>query len=289
MSNLHVGNLDKNKISQHVFDQLVHYLKYASSAYTPVCPRPNGSMLITHFSDPVAGIVEGFVARDVHRKELVVALRGSASVADVLLDTQVQLVPLVSPGVSIPHDVQVHAGFLTAWNSVGVQVLAILAEQLVLHGDIKTIVTSGHSLGGALATLSAISANQRFPQCRVITYSYGAPRTGNKAFAEFVNKSLGENAFRVVHTHDGVPTMIPQSLGYHHHGIEYWQEYEPAIAENVVKCEPQGEDPSCSLSIPSGGVNDAHMKKLTVVMIIVIVVGGHKYGNKEGILRCSGQ
>lgn len=56
--------------------------------------------------------------------------------------------------------------------------LAILAEQLVLHGDIKTIVTSGHSLGGALATLSAISANQRFPQCRVITYSYGAPRIG---------------------------------------------------------------------------------------------------------------
>ncbi|KAJ3912214.1 Alpha/Beta hydrolase protein [Lentinula edodes] len=218
--------------------------------------------------------MEGFVARDVHRKELVVALRGSASVADVLLDTQVQLVPLVSPGVSIPRsqfhsspdDVQVHAGFLTAWNSVGVQVLAILAEQLVLHGDIKTIVTSGHSLGGALATLSAISANQRFPQCRVITYSYGAPRTGNKAFAEFVNKSLGENAFRVVHTHDGVPTMIPQSLGYHHHGIEYWQEYEPAIAENVVKCEPQGEDPSCSLSIPSGGVNDAHMKYFGIVI-----------------------
>ncbi|KAJ3805149.1 Alpha/Beta hydrolase protein [Lentinula aff. lateritia] len=216
----------------------------------------------------------GFVARDVHRKELVVALRGSASVADVLLDTQVQLVPLVSPGVSIPRsqshsspdDAQVHAGFLTAWNSVGVQVLAILAEQLFRHRDIKTIVTSGHSLGGALATLSAISANQRFPQCRVITYSYGAPRTGNKAFAEFVNKSLGENAFRVVHTHDGVPTMIPQSLGYHHHGIEYWQEYEPAIAENVVKCDPQGEDPSCSLSIPSGGVNDAHMKYFGIVI-----------------------
>ncbi|KAJ4494048.1 Alpha/Beta hydrolase protein [Lentinula edodes] len=229
-------------------------------------PIHHGNPSFSQFSDPVAGIVEGFVARDSSREELVVALRGSASVADVLLDTQVQLVPLVSPGVSIPHDVQVHAGFLTAWNSVGVQVLAILAEQLALHRDIKAIVTSGHSLGGALATLSAISANQRFPQCKVITYSYGAPRTGNKAFAEFVNKSLGENAFRVVHTHDGVPTMIPQSLGYHHHGIEYWQEYEPPIAENVVKCEPQGEDPNCSLSLPSGGVNDAHLKYFGIVI-----------------------
>ncbi|KAJ3927110.1 MAG: alpha/beta-hydrolase [Lentinula lateritia] len=256
-----------------VFDQLVHYLKYASSAYTPVCPRPNGSMLITHFSDPVAGIVEGFVARDVHRKELVVALlqvlltfywiHKSNWCHWCLQEYRYRVRSLIQVLVctDLPaDDVQVHAGFLTAWNSVGVQVLAILAEQLVLHGDIKTIVTSGHSLGGALATLSAISANQRFPQCRVITYSYGAPRIGNKAFAEFANKSLGENAFRIVHTHDGVPTMIPQSLGYHHHGIEYWQEYEPAIAENVVKCEPQGEDSSCSLSIPSGGVNDAHMK-----------------------------
>ncbi|KAJ4000028.1 alpha/beta-hydrolase [Lentinula boryana] len=253
------GPQDMKNISQHIFDQLVHYLKYASSAYTPVCPRPNGSMLITHFSDPVAGIVEGFVARDASRKELVLAFRGSASFADILLDTQVQLVPLVSPGISVPHGVRVHAGFLTAWNSVSVQVLAILAEQLLLHEDIQTIVTSGHSMGGSLATLAAVSAQQRFPQCRVMSYSYGAPRTGNKAFAEFFNESLGEDVFRVVHTYDGVPTMISQSLGYHHHGIEYWQNSEPATVTNVVKCDAHGEDPNCSLSIPSSGVNDAHL------------------------------
>ncbi|KAJ3724951.1 alpha/beta-hydrolase [Lentinula guzmanii] len=232
-------------ISQHIFDQLVHYLKYASSAYTPVCPRPNGSTLITHFSDPVAGIVEGFVARDASRKELVLAFRGSASFADILLDTQVQLVPLVSPGVSVPHGVRVHAGFLIAWNS--------------------TIVTSGHSMGGSLATLSAVSAKQRFPQCRVMSYSYGAPRTGNKAFADFFNESLGEDVFRVVHTYDGVPTMISQSLGYHHHGIEYWHNSEPATVENVVKCDAHGEDPNCSLSVPSSGVNDAHLTYFGIV------------------------
>ncbi|KAJ4468246.1 Alpha/Beta hydrolase protein [Lentinula aciculospora] len=213
----------------------------------------------------MAGIVEGFVARDASRKELVIAFRGSASVADILLDTQVELVPLISPGTSVPHGVRVHTGFLTAWNLVSVQVFAILTEQLVLHRDIETIVTSGHSLGGALATLCAISAKQRFPQCRIRTYSYGAPRIGNKPFANFVNKSLAENAFRVVHTHDGVPTMIPQSLGYHHHGIEYWQNSEPPTVENVIKCEDQGEDPNCSLSIPSGGVNDAHLTYFGIV------------------------
>ncbi|KAJ3759648.1 alpha/beta-hydrolase [Lentinula raphanica] len=252
-------------ISQHILDQLVHYLKYASSAYAPICPKPNGSTLVTHFSDPVAGIVEGYVARDASRKELILALRGSASFADILLDTQVQLVPLVSPGVSVPQGVRVHAGFLAAWNTVSVQVLAILTEQLLLHAEIQAIVTCGHSLGGSLATLSAISAKQHFSQCRVSTYSYGAPRTGNKAFSAFVNQSMGEDAFRVVHTHDGVPTMIPRYLGYHHHGIEYWQSSEPAIVENVVKCKSDGEDPKCSLSIPSGGVNDAHLTYFGIV------------------------
>ncbi|KAJ3975207.1 alpha/beta-hydrolase [Lentinula raphanica] len=237
--------MSNRNISQHILDQLVHYLKYASSAYAPICPKPNGSTLVTHFSDPVAGIVEGYVARDASRKELILALRGSASFADVLLDTQVQLVPLVSPGVSVPQGVRVHAGFLAAWNTA--------------------IVTCGHSLGGSLATLSAISAKQHFSQCRVSTYSYGAPRTGNKAFSAFVNQSMGEDAFRVVHTHDGVPTMIPRYLGYHHHGIEYWQSSEPAIVENVVKCKSDGEDPKCSLSIPSGGVNDAHLTYFGIV------------------------
>ncbi|KAF9071050.1 alpha/beta-hydrolase [Rhodocollybia butyracea] len=253
----------EREITQDVFDQLIHYLKYASSAYTPICPRPNGNNLITHFS----GISEGHIARDDSRKELIVALRGSANITDMLLDTQIVLVPYLSPGVSVPHEVRVHAGFLTAWDSVSVQVLAVLAAQLAVHTDIKRIVTTGHSLGGSLATLSAISLMQHFPHCKILTYSYGAPRTGNNAFAKFVNEKFGNNAFRVVHTHDGVPTMICQSLGYHHHGIEYWQAYEPAIPENITRCEAENgeEDPTCSLSIPSSGINDAHFVYFGIV------------------------
>ncbi|KAE9401608.1 alpha/beta-hydrolase [Gymnopus androsaceus JB14] len=217
------------------------------------------------FSDPSNDIVQGFVARDADRNELVVALRGSASLVDILLDTQVELVPFLSPGLSVPQAVRVHGGFLAAWDSVSIQVLAVLAAQLALHRDTKRIITSGHSLGGALATLAAISINQRFPQCQVMTYSFGSPRTGNKAFAEYVNETLGENSFRVVHTHDRVPTMIPQSLGYHHHGIEYWQSDEPAIPDNIVRCEAHGEDPNCSLQIPSSGVNDAHITYLGIL------------------------
>jgi len=90
-------------------------------------------------------------------------------------------------------------------------------------------------------------------------YSYGAPRTGNKIFAEHVNDWFGSNAHRSVHSNDGVPTMIPKSLGYYHHGIEYWQNPDPPSEKTTHQCSADGEDPSCSASVPSKGINPAHV------------------------------
>lgn len=47
----------------------------------------------------------------------------------------------------------------------------------------EPIAAAGHSLGGALATLAAIDLQRvsSFPRLQV--YTYGAPRTGNHAFA----------------------------------------------------------------------------------------------------------
>lgn len=42
-------------------------------------------------------------------------------------------------------------------------------------------------------------------------------------------------------------------------GIEYWQIGDPASKDNVLQCSADGEDPSCSASIPSQGINSAHM------------------------------
>jgi hypothetical protein len=39
---------------------------------------------------------------------------------------------------------------------------------------------------------------------------------------------------------------------------EYWQTPDPAAPGNVKQCDASGEDPSCSSSIPSGGINDEH-------------------------------
>ncbi|KAF8907797.1 alpha/beta-hydrolase [Mucidula mucida] len=245
-------------ISSELLQDLIHYFKYASSAYAPLCPRPNGKTLVAEFSNGVSD-VRGYVARDADRKELVVALRGSASVADILLDSALVQVPLLTAGVEAPKGVLVHSGFLVAWNTVALQIITVLNEQLIFYPDFE-LIAIGHSLGGSIATLAAISLRMNFPDNKTRCYTYGAPRTGNKAFAEFFNDEFGSNSFRVVHGSDGVCTMIPRSIGYHHHGIEYWQKEDPASEDTTVRCSADGEDPRCSASVPSEGVNYAHMK-----------------------------
>ncbi|KAF5341593.1 hypothetical protein D9758_014066 [Tetrapyrgos nigripes] len=197
-------------IQSDTLQELIHYFKYASSAYTPVCPRPNRAHLVTHFSNPVTDI-QGFVARDNERKEIIIAFRGSASVADILLDSQIILVPFLTPGIIAPHGIKVHSGFLIAWDSIAASVFPIVISQLALHPDIRRIITVGHSLGGAISTLAAMSIMIRQHEegadvlrgREIKNYSYGAPRAGNKTFAEFVNNHLGVNAYRVVHADDG--------------------------------------------------------------------------------------
>lgn len=39
--------LTKRSVSQDVYDNLVFYFKYASSAYSDTCAKPNGNTLVT--------------------------------------------------------------------------------------------------------------------------------------------------------------------------------------------------------------------------------------------------
>jgi len=70
------------------------------------------------------------------------------------------------------------------WNAISLEIIAILTEQLLLYPSYN-LVTTGHSLGGALSILGAISLKRHFPDEfseGVKCYSYGAPRVGVSVF-----------------------------------------------------------------------------------------------------------
>ncbi|KAG1901972.1 Alpha/Beta hydrolase protein [Suillus fuscotomentosus] len=244
-------------IPEEVYNELVRYTKYASGAYQVLCPRPMGNTLVAQFINPITG-TQGFIARDDTRKELVVAFRGSREISSAIIDTSLLLSPLRGPGLPENTDAHVHTGFLYAFRSVGDRVLNVLREQFKEFPQYDVTV-SGHSLGGAIASIAAVSIRNSFPDAALRLFTFGQPRTGDQSFAELVETLIGvDNVFRGVHSFDGVPTMIPTRLGYKHHATEYWQFTEPPAPRHVRRCVG-AEDPEGSASIPSTGINPAHM------------------------------
>ncbi len=127
-----------------------------------------------------------------------VAFRGTQitfgfSLADVASNLWVRRVPW-DPG-------KVHRGYREA-------VLDIAQElKHPLYSAKRPLYFTGHSMGGALATLAST-----FPPGPSATYTFGAPRVGDRAFAKALR-----NVVRIVHGQDIAP-KYPLFLGYRHGG-----------------------------------------------------------------------
>ncbi|SRR6266849_4489818 len=81
----------------------------------------------------------------------------------------------------------------------------------------SSVTVVGHSLGGALALLDGIYFRlhlRRNVSVRVVTY--GMPRVGNQAFANFVDSQLSGFVTHVNNREDPVPIVPGRTLGYHH-------------------------------------------------------------------------
>ncbi|CAK9166987.1 unnamed protein product [Ilex paraguariensis] len=80
------------------------------------------------------------------------------------------------------------------------------------------VYVTGHSLGGALATLLALElSSSQLAKCGAINvtmYNFGSPRVGNRRFADVYNEKV-KDSWRVVNHRDIIPT-VPRLMGYCH-------------------------------------------------------------------------
>lgn len=90
---------------------------------------------------------------------------------------------------------QVHTGFHEAFLEGFPTVLAAFTSLKAENPDYRTVVT-GHSLGGAIATITATELRRQGNEVQLFTY--GSPRVGNAELAAFIT-SAGNNS-RVTHT-----------------------------------------------------------------------------------------
>ncbi len=127
-----------------------------------------------------------------------VAFRGTqvfsnTSLADVLSNLWFRRRPW-DPG-------KVHRGYREALLDVAQEL-----ERPLASGK-RPLYFTGHSMGGALATLAST-----LPPGPTATYTFGAPRVGDGAFARAL-----QNLVRIVHGDDIAP-RYPLPLGYRHGG-----------------------------------------------------------------------
>lgn len=96
----------------------------------------------------------------------------------------------------------VHRGFLSAF-----QVIAGPLEQLLNTWNATAIWLTGHSLGGALATIAAAEWHGRYPIAGIATF--GQPAVGKGTFGDFMKRNYSGRFFRYVNDDDIVPRVPP--------------------------------------------------------------------------------
>lgn len=135
-----------------------------------------------------------------HDGEFIILFPGTASLTDWWTDMKVRKAPWEAG--------RVHRGFAAAYNSV-------CEEIREATKDATRLIITGHSLGGALATLCAHDLMECGHEIsEVITF--GCPRVGNGSFARAYNHELGHCTWRVVNARDPVP-KVPFVLGTYRH------------------------------------------------------------------------
>ena len=70
-------------------------------------------------------------------------------------------------------------------------------------------------VGAALALLDSVYLHLQLPSITTRFVGYGLPRTGNQAFADFVD-SQSISVTHINNKKDIVPILPPRSFGYHH-------------------------------------------------------------------------
>jgi len=136
----------------------------------------------------------------------------------------------------------VHKGFYNSYLSIARQV-NLAAKSLLADCQHCHVYITGHSLGGAIATLAAADLYSVTPDLTL--YTFGSPRVGDLAFATYFDKVVPDT-FRLVHNADLVPHIPQRFLGFRHVSREVWY-YEEA--GGAFKQCNGGEDDSCSNSV----------------------------------------
>ncbi|KNA07333.1 hypothetical protein SOVF_172940 [Spinacia oleracea] len=206
--------------------RLTRHLRATSGIQVPGWASSSWSPMQTSWIGYVAVCTNKAMIKQLGRREVVIALRGTATCLEWLENLRATLAPVPGP-ISVENDnvgpwnvdspPMVESGFLSLytsgndmWPSLQDAIRIEIGRILDLYQDKEplSITITGHSLGAALATLAAYDIKTTFDRAPLVTViSFGGPRVGNQSFRSLVDKQ-GTKILRVVNPSDLI-TKLP--------------------------------------------------------------------------------
>ena len=200
---------------------------------------------------------EAYVA--VRPDAIIVAFRGTepTNLRDYAADFDVGQIPFETKFPFLGWG-RVHKG----WAARVAGVLTDVVEALKAHDNgTRSLWITGHSLGGALAMLTAaVLANvQNHPLGGV--YTFGQPRVGDPVFRRRYDETLGDITFRCVNDRDPVPHVPPRELTKTERllikpSVRNFAEFPEALIHHEESPERYEHTGRLRLLLPNGGMSD---------------------------------
>ncbi|CAK9217104.1 unnamed protein product [Sphagnum troendelagicum] len=140
------------------------------------------------------------VVRSLTDGHFVVACRGTTDISDALTDLNfIQRTMTLTPGAA-------HAGFLDRAKTIPLEYF----RRLLVRGE--RVVLTGHSLGGAVASLLALrllEATGRWCHAQIQCYTFGCPFFADYRLSRYINKRYKHHFVHIVSRNDIVPKVMP--------------------------------------------------------------------------------
>eukprot|EP00842_Homolaphlyctis_polyrhiza_P006144 jgi/Hompol1/6530/HPOL_005027-RA len=149
----------------------------------------------------------------------------------------------------IPETAHIHDGFQQEYVASRKDIQSGLLELVTRYPDFDVVFT-GHSLGGATASIAAVDfIDLHGTPEKVYLFTFGQPRVGSGIWADWFDSIPFGGVYRITRARDPVPRVPPIAMGYRH----FKQEYGIDDSQMTVTCDNSGnagevEPGTCSQS-----------------------------------------
>jgi len=184
---------------------------------------------------------QGYVGYLPSDSAIYVVFRGSSSIQNWI--TNLKVTKTEYEGYCCGKACEVHKGFYNAEQSVIDGILSQVKSLKTKYPSYSVKLT-GHSLGAALSTLTAMDLKANGIAVATL-YNFGEPRVGDTNFATCAASYIP--TVRVTHLKDTVPHIPYQSWGYNHICREAYESSTTSTNPTVKDCSTSNcDDPACA-------------------------------------------